>query len=107
LTGILVSHPHAAAFSVGVATALERAGRLSAFVTGVAFGGSPLGGVLGRALAARRPVLQNRLLAALPARKLPAVAAVQLGARAGAGLLQRAGCHSGRTTHFFSPTTRR
>jgi len=91
LTGVLVSHPHAAAFSVGVATALERAGRLSAVASGVAVGDSRVGGAGGRALAVKRPVLRNRLLAELPGRKLCAFAAVELGARAGAGLLQRAG----------------
>jgi glycosyltransferase involved in cell wall biosynthesis len=90
-TSVLVSHPHAAAFSIGVATALDRAGRLAAFATGVAFGDSAVGGAVGRALAARRPVLQNRLIDGLPARKLRAHPAVELGARGVASLARRAG----------------
>jgi glycosyltransferase involved in cell wall biosynthesis len=79
--GVIVSHPHAAAFAVGVATAFGRAGRLAAFVTGVSgrresWAGRALGGFAGQ-----RPVLQNRLLSALPPGRLWGLAPVELGAR--------------------------
>lgn len=91
MTAVLVSHPHATPVSVSVAAALARAGRLSAYFTGVAFDEGDWTGRVGAALATRRPVLRNRLLSGLPPGRLHALAAVELGARAAHRLARAAG----------------
>ncbi len=81
MSAVLVSHPHVAAVAVGLARSLEREGKLSAFMTGFASSGEGWSGAAVRALAARRPVLRNRVLTGLPASRLRALPAVELGAR--------------------------
>ncbi|HVZ71746.1 MAG TPA: glycosyltransferase family 4 protein [Polyangia bacterium] len=90
---VLVSHPHAAAVSVGVARSLARAGRLAAFATGVAFSESTFVGRLATQVAARRPTLYNRILPEIPAERLRTLPTVELGARAAAAALARLGVH--------------
>jgi glycosyltransferase involved in cell wall biosynthesis len=91
LSGVLVSHPHVAAVSAGVAASLARAGRLSLFVAGVAFNGSDWTGRIGEALAERRPVLRNRIVRQVPSAQLRALPLVELGARGAARVLRAAG----------------
>jgi glycosyltransferase involved in cell wall biosynthesis len=81
VNAVVVSHPHAAAFAVGVAQGLARAGELGMFATGVAFAG---GGqeAIGRLLGRCWPVAQNRLLPEVPRERLRALAPVELAARA-------------------------
>ena len=86
MTAILVSHPHVAAVSVGVAAALEEQGLLAAYTTGIAIGSdSRLTGAAAR-LAQARPVVRNRLLAGIPAERVRAhpviEGAIRLAARA-------------------------
>jgi glycosyltransferase involved in cell wall biosynthesis len=91
VSAILVSHPHAAAFSIGLATSLQRTGQLAAFVTGVATReGTVAGGALDW-LARRRPALRNRLLPRELDGRLIALPVVELGARASARALRAAG----------------
>ncbi len=82
MRSVLVSHPHAAAVSVAVARALERAGRLAEFVTGiVAAPGSIAAAALGRA-AQYRPQLSNRIVEGLGAGRVRSLGALELSARA-------------------------
>jgi alpha-maltose-1-phosphate synthase len=90
LIGVLVSHPHAAAFAVGVAEALTKEGHLSALFTGVAFDGLGLSGRFARAAAAWRPVLRNRILTGIPATQLRSLSLVELAARLGGRALAKA-----------------
>jgi glycosyltransferase involved in cell wall biosynthesis len=93
VAAVLLSHPHAAAVSCGFASGLARAGKLSAFVTGVASRQEDAGwsARLLAALAERRPLLRNRLLIDLPPGRLRALPLVELSARAGARALAAAG----------------
>jgi starch synthase len=86
---VLVSHPHASAFSVGVALAFGRQQRLARFVTGVAFGQAALSGPVGSLLANRWPVLHNRAVTDLPADRLRSLAALELATRAVAAALSK------------------
>jgi glycosyltransferase involved in cell wall biosynthesis len=81
VTALLVSHPHVAAVAVGLANSLENEKKLSAFMTGFASHGEGWSGAAVRALAARRPVLRNRILTGVPASRLRSFPAVELGAR--------------------------
>ena len=87
MTAVLVSHPHVAAFALGLAESLANERKLSAFFTGVAFDGASLSGRAAAALATWRPVLRNRILTAIPADRLRSQPAVELGARLVAGAL--------------------
>jgi glycosyltransferase involved in cell wall biosynthesis len=91
MSAVLVSHPHAAAFATGLATGLARAGKLAAYFTGVAVSEDGWAGPLARQLAARRPVLKNRILAGMPPRALHALPLVELAARGAARWAPRAG----------------
>jgi glycosyltransferase involved in cell wall biosynthesis len=89
VTTILVSHPHVAAVSLGVAASLESEGLLAAYTTGIAFGAdSPLRRPLAR-LADAYPVLRNRILTGVPAHRVRShglvEGALRLGARATRG----------------------
>jgi glycosyltransferase involved in cell wall biosynthesis len=84
MSAVLVSHPHAAAVSCGFATCLARADKLAAFVTGAAFRSQDWRGKLAGLVAARRPVLRNRILTELPAGRLRSLSLVELTARAAA-----------------------
>jgi glycosyltransferase involved in cell wall biosynthesis len=91
VSSFIVSHPHVSAFSLGHAEGLARAGRLAAYVTGIAATEASLAGRAVAALAERRPVVRNRLLPASPAHHLRSLGAVEVGARASARLLARLG----------------
>ncbi len=78
---VLVSHPHAATVSCATASALESAGRLCSFVTGVAAAPGTRAGLLLDRLAQRYPVLVNRLVSGIPAARLKSLGAVELLAR--------------------------
>jgi glycosyltransferase involved in cell wall biosynthesis len=101
VSAVLVSHPHAAVFSCQVAAGLAREGKLAAFVTGVTFRAASLGGRLAARAAARRPVLHNRILEGIPAGKLRALPAVELGARALAPRLKKWGVVGGTYDALF------
>ena len=59
MQSFIVSHPHVAAVSLGVAESLARAGELAAYVTGVAAkAATPSGWIVGQ-VAKRRPRLRN------------------------------------------------
>ena len=88
---VLVSHPHGAAFACGVATGLERAGRLAAFFTGVGFAEGSWSASLAALAARRRPVLRNRIVEGVSPSHLRALGPVELGARAAGGWLARLG----------------
>jgi glycosyltransferase involved in cell wall biosynthesis len=81
VSAIVVSHPHVAAVAVGLAKSLENESKLSAFMTGFASPGEGWSGEAVRALAARRPVLRNRILTGIPASRLRTLPAVELAAR--------------------------
>jgi glycosyltransferase involved in cell wall biosynthesis len=91
MSAILVTHPHVAAVSAGVSQALARAGKLAGFFTGVAFHDDTWSGRLAAALATRRTVVRNRILADLPHGHLHSLAGVEVGARLTANLLGRIG----------------
>jgi glycosyltransferase involved in cell wall biosynthesis len=91
VSAVLLSHPHAAAVSCGFAGSLARAGKLAAFVTGVAFRAESWTGRLAGWLAAQRPVLRNRILSDLPPARLCALPLVELAARAAAKSLPAVG----------------
>ena len=78
---ILVSHPHVASVSARLAEQLAAQGKLADYFTGLAFAGESRLGQVAMALASRRPVLRNRILANLPARGLHSQPAVEMGAR--------------------------
>ena len=91
VSAILVSHPHVAAVSAGVAQALARAGKLAGFVSGGVFRGESWSGRLAIALATRRPVIRNRVVMDLPKGRLHSLLAVELGARITASVMGRVG----------------
>jgi glycosyltransferase involved in cell wall biosynthesis len=91
MPAVLLSHPHAAAVSCGLAKSLARADRLALFVTGVAFREESRSGQLAERLAARRPVVRNRILQGVPRGKLRALLPVELGARTAGWGLSRLG----------------
>jgi alpha-maltose-1-phosphate synthase len=91
MASVLVSHPHAAPFATGAAAGFARAGRLSAYFTGIAAAsGGPTAGLI-RLLGGVMPVAHNRLLKGLAARDLLSLAPLELSARALARLAQAAG----------------
>ena len=81
MPSILVSHPHVASVSARLAEQLAAQGKLAGYFTGLAFAGESRLGQVATALASRRPVLRNRILANLPARGLHSQPAVEMGAR--------------------------
>jgi glycosyltransferase involved in cell wall biosynthesis len=87
VTAVLVSHPHVAAFASGLAESLAADGKLSAFVTGVAFREDSWGGRTAKRLARRRPILRNRILPAPSSGYLQSQFVVELGARLTARVL--------------------
>lgn len=91
MTAILVSHPHVAAVSAGVSQALARAGILAGFVTGGAFRDGSWSGRLAAALATRRPVIRNRVVADIPKGRLRSLPLVEVGARLAAKVLTGVG----------------
>jgi starch synthase len=89
VTAILVSHPHVAAVSVGVAAALEAEGLLAAYATGIAFGDGSIWTDAAERLIGMRPVIKNRLLPNIPARRLRSHAVVESAVRFAAQALRR------------------
>ena len=81
MTAVLVSHPHVAAVSAGMAESLAASGKLAAYFTGVAFSPDSVGGRIAGMVAARRPVVGNRILPNVPADRLHGLAPVELAAR--------------------------
>jgi len=88
---ILVSHPHAAAVAQGTAAALAAHGRLAAFVTGVAAAEGKWTARVTERVAARWPVLRNRVVSGVAPARLRSLAPVELGVRATATALVRMG----------------
>ena len=91
MTAFLVSHPHVASVSAGIAAAFDRTGRLSRYVTGVAFNESDWTGSVGAALAGWQPVLRNRIVSGVRARAVQALTPVEIGARLVSRILQAGG----------------
>jgi starch synthase len=87
LTAVLVSHPHVAAVSAGLAASLAEAGKLAAYFTGVAFTPDSLAGRMAGRLSVRRPVIRNRILDDVPAQLLHSQIAVEVSARLAARTL--------------------
>jgi glycosyltransferase involved in cell wall biosynthesis len=81
LTAVLVSHPHVAAVSAGLAGSLAAAGKLAGYFTGAAFAPDTLAGRVAGLLAAKRPLIANRIVADVPRRLLHGQTAVELSAR--------------------------
>jgi starch synthase len=90
VTKILISHPHAAAVAQGFAAALAGHDRLARFFTGMAAADGSLVARLAER-GARGSRLKNRLVVGVPARRLTALAPVELAARAAGWGLRRAG----------------
>ncbi|HLK88462.1 MAG TPA: glycosyltransferase family 4 protein [Polyangia bacterium] len=80
---VLVSHPHVAAVSVGLANALEREHKLAGYYTGIAFSLESQMGRLATRVAGRAPTLRNRLLAEIPPERLHAGRLLEVCARLG------------------------
>ena len=78
---VLVSHPHVAAVSLGLAESLAAEDKLAAYVTGVAFRGDSLSAQTAALLARRWPVLRNRILPPASSRLLHAHGVAELAAR--------------------------
>jgi glycosyltransferase involved in cell wall biosynthesis len=98
---VLISHPHAAAVSCGFAASLARAGKLAAFMTGVAFRDESRSGAIARRLAASRPILRNRIVSDIPPGRLRALPLVELGVRLGALGAARLGLPNKRYDALF------
>jgi glycosyltransferase involved in cell wall biosynthesis len=79
---VLVSHPHAAAFSQGVAEGLAATGRLAGYVTGVSTRQQSAGGRAATRLARRWPVVANRIVGGIPDGSLTSLFPVEMAARA-------------------------
>jgi glycosyltransferase involved in cell wall biosynthesis len=101
LGSVLISHPHTVAVSAGFASSLARAGKLSAFMTGVAFREDSWSGRLALKLAEHRPVLKNRLIPDVPRGRLRALPIAELGARAAAQVLSKMGLPTKRYDALF------
>jgi starch synthase len=91
LSSVIVSHPHLAAFSSGLATSLARQHRLAAYFTGVAAAEGTAAAAALAAIARVAPVARNRIVEDLPAPLLRSLPAVELGARLVAELCGRVG----------------
>jgi glycosyltransferase involved in cell wall biosynthesis len=81
VTAVLVSHPHVAAVSAGLAACLEADGKLAAYFTGVSFASDDWSGRIATALATRRPIVRNRIVPGVPARRLHASVGAEMAAR--------------------------
>jgi len=81
VTSVLVSHPHVAAVSAGFAECLANEGKLAGYFTGVAFDRTSWSGQAADTLAARWPVLRNRLLTGVGGKNLRSHPAIEMGAR--------------------------
>lgn len=91
MKSILVSHPHAKADAQQVATALDAAGMLAVFLTGLAVSADSWSArCLLRAGRFRRQ-MANRVMSGIDPRRLRSLAAVEIGARAAGGLAARIG----------------
>jgi glycosyltransferase involved in cell wall biosynthesis len=81
VTAVVVSHPHVAAFALGLAESLAAEQMLAAFITGVAFREESWSGRAATALAHRWPVLHNRILGGPASARLRSQFAAELSAR--------------------------
>jgi glycosyltransferase involved in cell wall biosynthesis len=102
MTAVIVSHPHAAAFSVGLATSLARDGQLAGFFTGVAFAEQSWSGRLAEKAALRWPIVRNRIIGGMSPGALHALPLVEMGARAAASGLSRVGVPLKRYDALFA-----
>ena len=91
MTSVLLSHPHVAAVAAGFASALDRAGMLAGFATGVAFSADGWKGRAATRLAAFRPVVNNRILTELSQERLLSLPFVELASRGCGWILERTG----------------
>ncbi len=98
MTAILVSHPHVAAVSVGVAAALEQQGLLAAYTSGIAIGSDSLFMAAAARLAELRPVVRNRVLAGIPAERVRGHPVLEGAVR----LVARAAQSSGRRINLYN-----
>jgi len=91
MTSVLLSHPHAAAVAAGFASALDSAGMLAGFATGMACSADSWNGRVATRLAAFRPVLNNRILTGLDQERLLSLPFVELVSRGCGWFLERTG----------------
>lgn len=102
MSAVLVSHPHVAAFAAGLADCLARQGKLSVFMTGVAFRADSAAGRAASALSALRPVLANRILKGARPGQLRSLATIEVAARLAAPALSRLGLSVNRYDAIFT-----
>jgi starch synthase len=102
LSSIIVSHPHAAAFSWGLATSLARRHRLAAYFTGVAAAEGTAAAAALAAIARIAPVARNRIVEDLPAKLIRSLPAVEIGARLVAELCSHVGIPVSRYNAIFA-----
>jgi glycosyltransferase involved in cell wall biosynthesis len=81
LMSTLVSHPHVTPVSARLAGGLADQRKLAGYFTGLAFAGTGWSAGVAAALTTVQPVIQNRIVAALPADKLRSFPATELAAR--------------------------
>lgn len=86
MSGVVVSHPHAAAVAGALASELASEGLLSAFYTGVAAAPGTVAHAVLQRVGKRHPRVLNRMLAGMDSRSLRAMWAVELAARGCASL---------------------
>lgn len=91
MTSVLLSHPHLAAVAAGFASALDRAGMLAGFATGVAFTSDNWKGRAAARLAGFQPVLNNRILTGLSQERLLSLPFIELASRCCGWVLDRSG----------------
>ena len=89
MTAVLVSHPHAAAVSAGLAARLANRGKLAGYFTGVAFAEESWPGHVAARAAVRHATVRNRIIAGVPSERLHSHAVVEIGSRLAARLLHR------------------
>ncbi len=91
----MISHPHAVHNAVGMAMALQEAGKLAVFDTGIALSADSLAGKLARRATGRFPLLRNRILGTAPLRShAPTELAARVAARLSAKSRQRANLYN-------------
>lgn len=89
MSGLIVSHPHAAAVATEIAVGLEGKRMLSAYYTGIAASPGTMRYALLERLARERPQLRNRLLGDLRPSSLRAFWSVEAVSRVAAGMMKR------------------
>ncbi len=97
MSAVLVTHPHVAAVSAGLAKSLAAEGKLAGYYTGVAVAEDGPWGALAARMARLRPVLNNRIVPGIPPSRLHSFAPVEIAAR----LLGRAFASSQLTVRAY------